>query len=179
MTLGGAEVDACMAVRGNLGPVGNIGWRGMNGIWGCTAWLLPYPEVLGCEGEADITCCLLLPMLLLTMGEATPGRVVCDVTPAGPNRADTMRALSEANLCLAFSTCSHSFMSNVSTSANCFSFSSNLFNWETDLKPVYLQYNWKVKQNRMFRRSPKVWIFNGSSNYLILHNHMKSIWTKP
>ncbi|GMY06707.1 hypothetical protein FCV25MIE_01946, partial [Fagus crenata] len=58
----------------------------------------------------------------------TPGRLMGEVTPADPNRADIMRACSAAILCLVLSTCSHSFIKNVSTSANCFSFSSNLFN---------------------------------------------------
>lgn len=84
--------------------------------------------MLGCEDEADITCGRLLPMLLLTMEGATTGRFICEGTPPGPNRVDTMRVRSVANLCLAFSTCSHSLISKVSTSANCFSFSSNLFN---------------------------------------------------
>lgn len=85
MTLGGADVDACMAVRGILGPIGNIGWRCMNGIWGYIGWLLAYPELLGVEGEADITCCLLLPLLLLTIGEEITGTLICEATPVVPN----------------------------------------------------------------------------------------------
>ena len=123
-----------MAARGKRGPNENIGCRGMkdDDMCGCICWLLlPYPEMLGCEGGADMICCLLLPVLLLTKAGATPGRFTGEVTPVappGPNRVDIMRARSATNLCLALSTCSHSFINNVSTSANCFSFSSNLFN---------------------------------------------------
>lgn len=124
----GVDEDGCMAARGRRGPNENIGCRGMNDMCGCICWLLPYPEMLGCEGEADMICCLLLPVLLLTKAGATPGRFIGEVTPVGPNRVDIMRARSAANLCLALSTCSHSFINKVSTSANCFSFSSNLFN---------------------------------------------------
>jgi hypothetical protein len=84
--------------------------------------------MLGCEEEEGITCCLLLPTLLLTIEGATPAWFICEATPAGVIRVDSMRIRSAANLCLVFSTCSHSLIRKVSTSANCFSLSSNLFN---------------------------------------------------
>jgi hypothetical protein len=59
--------DYCIADMGSLGPSPNICCRGINGMWGCTGWLLLYPGMLGCEGEAEIICCLLLLALLLTM----------------------------------------------------------------------------------------------------------------
>lgn len=132
ITLGWVDEDGCIADNGSLGPNGNIicPWlRCMNEIWGWTCWVLPYPEMLGCEDEGGITCGLLLPMLLLTIEEAIPAGFICEVDPAAPTRLDRMRFRSAVNLCLAFSTCSHSLIRKVSTSANCFSFSSNLFNW--------------------------------------------------
>lgn len=89
--------------------------------------------MLGCAGEVDIICCLLLPLLLLLIIEgSTPDTFTGGVAPPLSSRADTMwdrsAANPAANLCLVFSTCSHSFISNVSISANCFSFNSNLFN---------------------------------------------------
>jgi hypothetical protein len=128
MTFEAAE-DCCIAAMGSLGPNPNICCRCINGMWGWTGWLLPYPGMLGCEGEAETICCLLLLVLLFTIEGPTPGTLMGEVTPAGPHRADIKRARSAAILCLVLSTCSHSFIKNVSTSANCFSFSSNLFNW--------------------------------------------------
>lgn len=127
MTFEAAE-DCCIAAMGSLGPNPNICCRCINGMWGWTGWLLPYPGMLGCEGEAETICCLLLLVLLFTIEGPTPGTLMGEVTPAGPHRADIKRARSAAILCLVLSTCSHSFIKNVSTSANCFSFSSNLFN---------------------------------------------------
>jgi hypothetical protein len=48
----------------------------------------------------------------------------------GFNRADITCIRPAEILCLALSTCSHSFKSKVSTSANCFSFNSNLFSYK-------------------------------------------------
>lgn len=124
----GADEDGCMAAKGRRGPKENIGCRGMNDMCGSICWLLPYPELLGCEGGVDMICCLLLPVLLLTKAGAAPGRFIGAVTPVGAKRVDIIRARSATNLCLVLSTCSHSFINKVSTSANCFSFSSNLFN---------------------------------------------------
>lgn len=122
-----ADCDCCIIDRGNLCPNPNIEGRGAKDICGWTGWLLPYPEMLGCEGEAEIICCLLLPLLLATEGP-TPDAFIGGVAPAVPKCADIMRDRSAPNLCFALSTCSHSFISNVSISANCFSFNSSLFN---------------------------------------------------
>ena len=125
ITLGVADEDGCKAESGSRGPSPYIGCRAMN--WGCICWLLPYPEMNGCEGEPVIIGCLLLAVLL-TMEGPTPGRFIDEVAPAGPIWVDIMRVRSVAILCLALSTCSHSFINSVSTSANCLSLSSNLFN---------------------------------------------------
>ena len=126
MTFGEGDEDDCMAERGSRGPIPNIDCRGMNCMWGCTGWLLLIPDMLGCEGGADIICSLLLPVLLFTAEGLRPGTVT-GLTPGAPIRAATKRVLSAKLLCLAFSIWSHSFIKTVSTSANCFNFSSNLF----------------------------------------------------
>lgn len=124
------EEEGFIAVRGNLGPSPCPYIDCCCDMWGWIGWLLGYPEIKGCEGEPETCCCLLLPGLLLpeTIAEPTPGKPVGLPTPAAPNWGDIIRARSAAILCLARSTCSHSFINKVSTSANCFSFSSNLFN---------------------------------------------------
>lgn len=145
----GADEDDCMDVKGILGPNPNIDWRGTNGMWGWIGWLLLYPDTLGCEAEGDIICCLPVPVLLLDMEEPRPAKPIGAVTPAGPNRADIRRARSPAILCLVFSTCSHSFIRKVSTSANCFNFSSNLFNCnkfhtrDKDTHPIQFKYDFQ------------------------------------
>ncbi|XP_068312501.1 metal transporter Nramp6.1-like [Pyrus communis] len=42
-----------MDVKGILGPNPSIDWRGTNGMWGLTDWLLLYPDMLVCEAEAS------------------------------------------------------------------------------------------------------------------------------
>ena len=120
-----ADCDCCIIDRGNLCPNPNIEGRGAKDICGWTGWLLPYPETLGCEEEAEIICCLLLP--LLAIEGPTPDAFIVGVAPTVPRRADIMRDRSAAHLCFVLSSCSHSFINNVSISANCFSFNSNLF----------------------------------------------------
>jgi hypothetical protein len=68
--------------------------------------------MLGCEGEAEIICGLLLP--LLDIEGPTPDAFIAGMVPAVPKRADITRVRSAANLCFALSTCSHSFINNVS-----------------------------------------------------------------
>lgn len=124
-TLGAADVDGCKAERGRRGPSPYICCRAMN--WGCICWLLPKPDRNGCEGEPVMIGCLLF-RVLFTMEGPTPGGFIDEVTTGGTIWDDTARFRSLAILCLAFSTCSHSFINRVSTSANCFSLSSSLFN---------------------------------------------------
>lgn len=124
-TLGATDVDGCKAERGRRGPSPYICCRAIN--WGCICWLLPKPDINGCEGEPVMIGCLLFRELF-TMEGPTPGGFIDELTPTGPIWADTVRVRSLAILCLAFSTCSHSFINRVSTSANCFSLSSSLFN---------------------------------------------------
>jgi len=129
--------DACgdgwvwIAESGRRGPNESICGRWcMNGIWGIWGWpcpcmLLAYAAgmlVWGMEPGTPTGLGLMLAgldgMVLLLPG-----------IPVEPNRADLIRARSAEIRCLTLSTCSHSFKSKVSTSANCFNFNSNLFNW--------------------------------------------------
>ena len=132
--------DACgdvwvwMAESGRRGPNESICGRWCRnsiwGIWGCPCpcpcMLLAYVAgMLVCGMEPGTPTGLgLMPAGFDGMALLPPGRPL----PVGPNRADLILTRSAEILCLTLSTCSHSFKSKVSTSANCFSFNSNLFN---------------------------------------------------
>lgn len=122
-----ADEEGWMAESGKRGPNPNIGWRCIIGMFGCIAGLLAYgAEMLGWPTDVGIVGCL---MFALTPADcANPADAAGRLVPACPNRFDIIRTRSAENLCRVLSTCSHSFKSKVSTSANCFSFSSNLFN---------------------------------------------------
>ncbi|GKD59195.1 hypothetical protein Tco_1296704 [Tanacetum coccineum] len=77
----------------------------------------------GCCADEPVTCSRLGPRLLTIEGP-TPGRPVGLV----PNWGLRRRPRSAVTLCLPLSSCSPSFINRLSTSANCFSFNSNLFN---------------------------------------------------
>lgn len=144
---GGCCCCCCwIADKGSLCPKPNIDCRGMYDMWGWSGWLLLYPETLGCEAGGEIIFCLLFVLLLFTMEGITPGKLAGGVTPAGPNWTPNILARSATNLCLVLSTCSHSFIKKVSTSANCFSFSSSLFNCCTNLdKTENINFSFQVK----------------------------------
>lgn len=121
-----------MADSGRRGPNDSICCRCCcckNAIWGwpCPCMLLANGAGIldwGIEPGTPIGLGLILIGLDDMVLVLPPGRLF----PGEAKRVDTIRTRSDAILCLILSTCSHSFKSKVSTSANCFSFSSNLFN---------------------------------------------------
>lgn len=137
-----ACADGCVWIdeSGRRGPNESICCRCCkNGICGCPCpcmcgWPCPWPCMLlmyaagmlawGMEPGTATGLGFILAGLDGLDGTVLPGRLV----PAAPNRTDLIRARSAEILCLTLSTCSHSFKSKVSTSANCFNFNSNLFN---------------------------------------------------
>ena len=101
-----------------------------NGIWG---W--PCPCILLAEAAGGIVASAMEPGMATGLGLVFIGldAVVLlpplgRLAPVGFKRADITRIGPAEIVCLALSTCSHSFKSKVSTSANSFSFNSNLFN---------------------------------------------------
>lgn len=150
---GWGDEEGWIAERGRRGPTkGYNGCLAMKGMWeGWIGIALPYGEdMFACPASGITCCCCCCCCCCLLLG--FPCIVICDearlVLVPGcccPYRLDRRRTRSIESLCLVLSTCSHSFRSKVSISANCFNFSSSLFNW-TERCMVWKAYS-KVLHN--------------------------------
>jgi len=83
------EVDCdCYIINNdNFCPNPNI--EGCKGHMRMNSLVAAYPEMLGCEGETKIICCLLLS--LLANEGPTPDAVIVGAAPAVPRRVDAIQ----------------------------------------------------------------------------------------